>query len=362
MPSLQTLQQLGQSVWLDHINRGLLRNGELQRLVEEGVTGVTSNPTIFAKAIDSGAWYDDALAQLPADLTPEQAATRLMVEDVCAAADLLAPVYERSGGDDGFVSLEVPPALAGDAQATVRVARELRQQVARDNVMIKVPGTEAGLSAMETLLAEGIHVNVTLLFSLVRYRQVAQTYVRAMAANAAPHRVRSVASFFVSRVDSKFDPLLAQLGSEQAENLRGRVAVANAGLAYGFYQELMRRPEFQEQAERGARPQKLLWASTGTKNPEYSDVLYVDELIGAGTINTMTPATLAAWRDHGRPEPRLERNGAEHQRIWAQVQALQLPVDALMDELEREGVAAFYESYENLVRTVAAKRRARPSV
>lgn len=361
MPSLRSLQELGQAVWLDHIDRELLLDGGLQRLVDDGVTGVTSNPTIFAKAIGSGESYDAALARLPADLPPEQAATHLMVEDVRAAADLLAPVYERTGGDDGFVSLEVPPALAGDAEATVQAARELRQQVARDNVMIKVPGTPAGLDAMETLLTEGVHVNVTLLFSVARYRQVVQAYIRAMAANAAPSRVRSVASFFVSRVDSKFDPLLSQLGSEQAIALRGRVAIANAGCAYDFYQEMNRHAEFEEQRQRGARPQRVLWASTGTKNPDYSDVLYVNELIGAGTINTMTPATLAAWRDHGRAEPRLEGGGEAHKRLWKQLQALPLPVDALMDELEREGIAAFHDSYETLVRTVGAKRRARPA-
>ena len=357
MPSLQALQQLGQSVWLDHIDRAVLESGELASLVNDGLTGVTSNPTIFAKAIDGSGQYDAAIRGMGAGLTPEQAASRIMVEDIQAAADVLAPVHQATGGDDGFVSLEVPPALAYDAAATVGAVRTLWREVARPNVMIKVPGTEAGVSAMETLLTEGIHVNVTLLFSVDRYRHVLEAYIRAMAANPTPRTVRSVASFFVSRVDGKLDPLLAQLGTEQALALQGRAAIANAGRAYGLYRDMHAGAAFQEEAERGAQPQKLLWASTSTKDPNYSDVMYVDSLIGAGTVNTMNPATLAAWRDHGTAQSRLEQGGADHEQVWEALRRLNLPLNDLMEALEREGVETFQASYETLVRAVGAKLR-----
>lgn len=357
MPSLHALQQLGQSVWLDHIDRALIESGDLAALVQDGVTGVTSNPTLFAKAIGGGAHYDAAISQLPPDLALEDAAVSLMLADIRAAADVLAPVYEATGGDDGFVSIEVPPALAYDAAATVRAARQLWQQVDRPNVMVKVPGTEAGVAAMETLLTESIHVNVTLLFSVARYRQVVDAYIRAMAANPAPRTVRSVASFFVSRVDSKIDAQLEALGTEAALALRGRVAVANAARAYALYRELHAGPAYREEAERGARPQKLLWASTSTKVAAYSDVLYVDSLIARGTVNTMSPPTLAAWRDHGVAEPRLETDGAQQARVWDALQRLQLPVDEDMAALEREGVEAFQKSYQALLQEVQARRQ-----
>ena len=355
MPTLQALQQLGQSVWLDYIDRGLIDSGELRALVDDGVTGVTSNPTIFDKAISNGTHYDAAIERVPSQTSPDETATTLMIEDIRDAADLLAQVYQASGGDDGFVSLEVSPALAHDAGHTVDAARYLWREAARANVMIKVPGTEAGLIAFETLIAEGINVNVTLLFSLRRYRHVVEAYLRGVTANPDPSAVRSVASFFVSRVDAKFDAALEAIGSEEALALRGKAAVANAVLAYKHFRAVFDGAEFERQRQRGARLQRLLWASTSTKNPAYSDVLYVDSLIGADTVNTMAPATLRAWQNHGVAALRLDGDASEAQAVWDAIQRMNVAVDDLMHELEQEGIDAFYRSYQGLLASLKEK-------
>lgn len=355
MPSLNDLQAAGQSVWLDYIDRDLLSDGGLAALVADGVTGVTSNPTIFAKAIGEGGRYDQAIADAPPAASPEAIASALMIEDIRNAADTLANVYESSGGDDGYVSLEVPPGLAHDTAHTISTARRLWREVARPNLMIKVPGTKEGLKAVELLVAEGINVNVTLLFSLRRYRSVVKSYVDGIKLNPEPGGVRSVASFFVSRVDTKIDALLDQANTPEALVLRGRAAIANATLAYAHFREVFDGEEFQQQVRRGAKLQRLLWASTGTKNASYSDVLYVDSLVGADTVNTMPPKTMNAWRDHGRAATRLPGDEADARATWAALKSLGIDTDAVMEQLEEEGVEAFARSYRQLVDTVAAK-------
>ena len=301
--AMQVLLEQGQSVWLDYLRRGMLRSGELQGLIDDGLRGMTSNPTIFEHAIGGSTDYDDALRTIGSSPKSSlQVFEQLAVEDVREAADLFRPVYDRTEGRDGFVSLEVSPTLARDTEGTIGEAKRLWDEVNRPNVMIKVPGTKEGWPAIQRLLSDGININITLLFSLEHYRQVAIAYMRALEARTrAGHsidRLASVASFFVSRVDTETDRRI-EAGAPSLRDLRGRVAVANAQLAYVWFRDLLRGADWQRLAAAGARPQRLLWASTGTKNPAYSDVLYVDTLIGPDTINTMPPATLQLFEDHG---------------------------------------------------------------
>lgn len=354
MSRLLTLRQLGQSVWLDNLSRTLLREGGLARLVEDGLSGVTSNPSIFHKAIAAGAHYGDDLARLKAsELDAEQRYERLVIPDIQAACDLLVPVFEQTRGDDGYVSLEVSPKLAYEEDATVRAAERLRQAVARDNLLVKVPATPAGRRAFERLIAQGVNVNVTLMFSLSHVREVAQAYVRGArrwhANGGDPRSLKSVASLFLSRVDTLVDRQLDALGHAQARALRGATGVALAKLAYQRYKALFHGPDFAELAAAGVRPQYLLWGSTGTKNPAYSDVLYVEPLIGPETVNTLPDATLAAFRDHGKAALTLECDVEPARAQFLALEQMGIDLEAVGETLQAEGVRLFDEAYSGLL-------------
>lgn len=359
MNPLVELRRLGQSIWLDSLSRTLLQEGGLKRLIQEdGISGVTSNPNIFHKAVSESPYYRGDLAALQA--TPagvERRYEALVVPDIQAACDLLRPLFDQSGGDDGYVSLEVSPKLAYDADATVREAVRLSGLVARENLLIKVPGTEPGLQALERLIAQGVSVNVTLLFSIRHGVEAAQAYMRGLRhwlqAGGDPRKIKSVASLFLSRVDTLVDKRLEALGSERALGLRGKSAVALAKLAYQRYRELFYNAAFAEMAAAGARPQYLLWASTGTKNPGYSDTLYVEPLIGPETINTLPEATLAAFRAHGRALPTLETGVAEAEAHFLALAQLGIDMHAVGEQLQQEGVRLFDEAYDQLLKRVA---------
>lgn len=361
MNPLKVLQQQGQSVWLDYIRRTLMTSGELARLVEEdGLRGVTSNPAIFEKALAGSDDYDEALGSMLFDdghPDPEALYEALAIEDIRMACDIMRPVHEETMGADGFVSLEVSPRLAHHTAATVREARRLWRAMDRPNLMVKVPATEEGIPAIETLIAECINVNVTLMFSLSHYEAVAQAYLSGLERSSDPGRVASVASFFVSRVDTAVDRALDQLGTPEAKALQGSIAVANAKRAYQRFREIFQGESFAALRHRGARPQRVLWASTGTKNPAYSDVLYVEELIGADTVNTMPPATLNAFRDHGHPRPSLEQEVDEAEASLAKLAELGVDLEAITEQLQRDGVAAFAGSFEKLVTALEEKRK-----
>ncbi len=361
MNRLRQLRQQGQAVWLDYIRRDLLTGGELARLIEEdGVSGVTSNPAIFEQAIGGSDLYDESLRALLAagsDRPVAELYEELAVEEIRMAADLLRPVYDETGGADGFVSLEVSPHLARRTEATLEEARRLWRRVARPNLMIKIPATAEGIPAVEEALAEGINVNITLMFSLADYEAVAGAYLRGAARAEDPRRLASVASFFVSRVDSKLDKLLEAAGSDEALELRGRIAVANSRRAYHRFREIFHGEPFAGLRRRGVRPQRVLWASTSTKNPAYSDVLYVEELIGPETVNTLPPETLAAFRDHGRVRPTLtaaELDAAAEP--LARLAALGIDLAAATAELQREGVEKFAQPFDRLLATLEARR------
>ena len=375
MPSrAQQLRNLGQSVWLDYIHRRELHSGVFASQVrDQGVVGVTSNPTIFQQAIGQGTDYDEGIARR---LTgpggpPEVPALfeALAIEDVQGACDLLRPVFEQSGGLDGRVSIEVSPGRAHDTAATIAEGRHLHREVARPNVMIKVPATVEGLPAIATLLAEGICVNVTLIFSLARHAQVMEAYLEGLERRAAQKQplgaLVSVASFFVSRVDSKVDAAIEQrLAALPADSpargllgaARGRAAVANARLAYARFREVFSAPRFRALQAQGARVQRPLWASTSTKNPAYPDTLYVDELIGPDTVNTMPPQTLQAFNDHGRLEVTLTRDLEAAADLFRHLPELGVPSDELIGQLEEEGVKSFAKSFDSLLATLDAKR------
>ena len=363
---MNALQQLWhehhQAVWLDFIRRDLVLGGGLATLVaEDGVRGVTSNPSIFEQAIaasdDYAAQLEELIAGDPGIATADLYEA-LAIEDIRAAADVLRPVYDTSGGGDGFVSLEVSPHLAADTAGTVAEARRLWATVDRPNLMIKVPATDQGIPAIEALLGDGVNVNVTLMFSLADYEAVAGAYLRGVARAPRPDAVASVASFFVSRVDTMVDAELERIGSEAALALRGRAAIANAGLAYRRFRELFGGDAFRELAGRGARVQRPLWASTSTKNPAYRDVMYVEELIAADTVNTIPTATLEAFRDHGRPRPGLADNLSSVDEVLAGLAAVGVDLDAITARLQVAGVAAFAKSFDSLLATLEARRSA----
>jgi transaldolase len=356
---LRCLNAAGQSVWYDHIHRAMLTTGELARLIAvDDLRGVTSNPTIFEKAISGSCDYDAALRQ-QLHSNPDQSSRELFfalaLEDIRMTADLLLPVYQATEGVDGMVSLEVSPDLAYDTEATLREARHLNTCLGRPNVMIKVPATRAGLPAIEQLIAEGININVTLLFSVDRYQQVVEAYLggleQRLAKDQPIDRIASVASFFVSRLDSLLDPLLA----EKCPELQGKIAIANAKLAYQRYQALFTGARFAALAAAGARPQRLLWASTGTKNPAYSDVLYVENLIGSQTVNTMPPATYEAFRDHGVVAPTLEHDWETALAQLTRLSALGIDLASATDRLEAEGVAAFARAFSQVLAAIEDK-------
>ena len=355
MNPLLELHALGQRIWLDNLSRTLLREGTLAKLIaDDGVAGVTSNPSIFFKAISESPFYRDEAAALRRDagLTPEQRYERLAIADIQAACDLLRPLFDRTAGEDGYVSLEVSPALAHDAPGTIAAARRLKGAVQRDNLLIKVPATPAGVAAVETLIGEGCSVNVTLMFSLMHVRDVAQAYIRGLDKwirhGGDARRVKSVASLFLSRVDTLIDKQLDAIGGD-ALALRGKAGVALAKLAYQEYQTIFKGAVFAPLAARGARPQYMLWASTGTKNKAYSDVLYVDGLIGPETINTLPDATLAAFRDHGRAAPTLESGTESARDLFAALARLGIDMDGVGEELQVEGVKLFAQAFEQLL-------------
>ena len=362
MNPLLALKELGQSPWLDYIRRDLLTSGELKRLVEvDGVSGVTSNPTIFEKAIAGTSAYDAQLkALLHADRTAsaETLYEAVAIADVQAAADVLRPVYDAASGHDGFVSLEVAPRLAHDADATVADAKRLWAAVARPNLMIKVPATRAGMRAIETLIGEGINVNVTLIFGLADYAEVVAAYVRGLMRAPDPSRVASVASFFVSRIDTAVDMALAAVTRPEAAALKGRIAIANARAAYRQWSEVFDSEYFDWARDRGGRAQRLLWASTGTKDPAYSDVLYIEELIGPDTVNTLPPATLDAFRDHGKARVRLDEGVDEAEAALDKLGDLGISLSAITARLLDEGLKAFADSYDKLIAALEGKRAA----
>jgi transaldolase len=368
---LQQLAAQGQSVWLDYIRRDLIESGGLAKLVGDGeLRGVTSNPSIFEKAIAGSRDYDRLLeATLRETRDPVAVYERLAVRDIRDAADALRPVYDATGGRDGFVSLEVSPHLAHDTAETVAEARRLWGEVDRPNLMIKVPGTPAGVPAFARLIGEGINVNVTLLFSRDAHRRVAEAYVEAIERRAAHHRdfgrIASVASFFVSRIDTAVDKQLAAraaLASGEAERthlveLMGRAAIANAKLAYQTYLELFGTARWKSLAAKGAQPQRVLWASTSTKNPEYRDVVYVEELIGRDTVNTLPPATLDAFRDHGRVRPSLIEDLEGARRLMRDLAAAGISMDEVTAKLLEEGVQLFADAYDKLLAAIGARVR-----
>ncbi len=356
MNPLLELNSFGQSVWLDYIRRDFVTGGGLRKLIDEdGLAGMTSNPAIFEKAIGGGNEYAAALQALKAKgLGAMDLYETLAIEDIRAAADLFKPVFEATKGLDGFVSLEVSPYLARDTAGTVAEARRLWKDVARPNVMIKVPATAEGLPAIELLTSQDMNVNITLLFSRSVYEQVAQRYIAGLEHRAAEgldiDRIASVASFFVSRIDSAADPLVP-------EALRGKTAIANAVLAYDSYKKIFSGTRWQNLADKGARPQRLLWASTSTKNPAYRDVMYVEELIGVNTVNTLPPATLEAFRDHGKPRASLEEDvGAA--RATLDAVAKHVSLDEITDKLTDDGVKLFAEAFDKLLAAVEAARKA----
>ncbi len=370
MNPLLRLKTLGQSIWLDNIHRNLLESGELERMIrEDGICGITSNPTIFEQAINGSPDYDRAMQALVARYpgqSHQELFYTLAVEDIQAAADILLPVYESSGHRDGMVSLEVSPDLAHDTAGTIAEARALHRRVDRANLMIKVPATLEGLPAVEQLIADGINVNVTLLFSVERYRAVAEAYIKGLEARRnGGHKldqVASVASFFISRVDNQVDKLLEQkaAAAPEAERarilaLRGKAAVANAKMAYQVYREMFASARFKALANAGAHVQRLLWGSTGTKNPDYSDVMYVEELIGPETVNTVPPATYLAYRDHGAPQATLTQDLAEAQAALRDVAAHGIDLAAITRDLEADGVKKFAQSFHTLLDAIAHK-------
>lgn len=361
---LRELTRLGQSVWLDDIRRGWLKDGTLARLIrEDGLAGVTSNPAIFAKAIGNGAEYDHAIRGL-ADrgMTAGAIYEALVLDDVWSAADLLRPTYQASAGGDGFVSLEVSPHLADDTQATLREAQRLWRAFDRPNAMIKVPGTRAGLPAIRALIAAGVNVNVTLLFGLTRYREVVDAFLSGLeqraAANEPLESPASVASFFLSRIDTLVDAKLDALGIPDARVLRGRAAIAAARLAYAIYREWTASERWQRLVSRGARAQRLLWASTSTKDPAYGDTKYVDALIGSQTVNTLPYATLEAYREHGHPVMRLADDLDGARAVRSDLKRLGINLKDASDQLEREGIQKFVEHFDELHTTLGHRARA----
>ncbi len=373
MNPLVDLQNYGQSPWYDNIQRAMLRSGELERMIrEDGLKGVTSNPTIFEKAINGSKDYDDALAHL-LEQNPAQNSRDLFyslaIEDIQQAADLLRPVYDQTGGCDGMISLEVSPDLAHDTASSVAEARRLAARVNRPNLMIKVPATPEGLPVVTALIADGINVNVTLLFSVLRYEEVIEAYVSGLEQalqNGKPlNRIASVASFFVSRVDALIDKLLDEkiktaTPEQQAllKEAQGKAAIANAKVAYQSYERLFATPRFAKLREAGAHAQRLLWASTGVKNPNYSDVLYIDTLIGPDTVNTIPPATYKAFKEHGKAASTLQEGITDAHASIALLAKLGIDMDAVTQQLEDEGVESFINSFKTLLGAIEAKAAA----
>jgi len=364
MNNTEKLWALGQSVWYDNIQRSLLRSGEMAGMIARGeIRGVTSNPSIFMNAIAKTSDYDESLKPLSdSALSAEEIFFRLAIEDIQAAADLFLPLYQESGGADGYVSLEVSPFLADKSAETLAQAEALWRRVKRPNLMIKIPATKAGLPAIQAAIAAGINVNVTLIFSLERYGAVMEAYLSGLEKRAQAGlplgEVSSVASFFISRVDSHIDPRLQVSAAPDAQALAGRAAIANARLAYAQFLRVFSSERFTRLEAKGARKQRPLWASTSTKNPAYRDVLYVEELIGADSVNTVPPQTLAAFLDHGRVRESIGEDLDEARALFARLEALGIQMPQVTAQLEAEGVKAFADAFRVLLDAVADRRRA----
>lgn len=370
MNPLVQLREYGQSPWYDYIRRGMITSGQLQTLIDQdGLMGMTSNPAIFEKAIAGSTDYVDAITQAASEfLGVKEIYERVAIQDIQDAADVMQSVYESSKGRDGYISLEVSPDLAFDTQATIEEAVRLHEAVARKNVMIKVPGTLEGLPAIEELLSRGININVTLLFSMAMYEQVAWRYIRGLerlAANGGDVRqVASVASFFVSRIDSLIDKQLEVKIKKESntsqravmERLLGKVAIANAKLAYQKFQEIFGSQDFQALKAKGARVQRVLWASTGTKNPNYPDTMYVDQLIGPDTVNTMPEATFAAFREHGIVKNTIQEGLEEAKATMRQLAEVGISIDEVTDTLLRDGAKLFVDAFDQLMGVISRKR------
>jgi transaldolase / glucose-6-phosphate isomerase len=361
MNNLQKLAELGQSIWYDNISRGVIKKGELKKMVDEGLLGVTSNPTIFDKAISGSADYDDQIREL-VDRNPNidagEIIQALMVKDIQMACDVLRPVYDRTKGGDGFVSIEVTPNKARDTKATSEEVRELWTKVNRPNLMVKIPATKEGLPAIEQAIYEGKNINVTLIFSVDRYREVADAYIKGLERRVKEGKpvdtIRSVASVFVSRIDTLVDDLLAKKGANKG--LMGKAAVGNTKMIYKAFKEIFFTPRFDALKAKGAAMQRPLWGSTGTKNPSYSDLLYVDTLIGSHTVNTVPPATYTAILDHGKPAPTVETDVAGAQAALRDVAAAGVDMKWVLQKLEEDGVASFEKSFDGLYKNLDEKK------
>lgn len=367
---LVQLHECGQSVWLDQISRSLMTSGQLKRLIDEdGLRGMTSNPTIFQKAIGKGDDYANELKQLArSGGSVSDIYEAVVVNDIGSAADIFRPRYDAENGSDGFVSLEVSPLLANDTQATIKEAKELWQKLNRPNVMIKVPGTPAGVPAFEELIAAGLNINVTLIFAVEVYEKVAETYIRALErreqAGQPVNRIASVASFFVSRIDTAVDKQLEQklqqatdpAQKQKLESLMGKAAIANAKLAYESFQKIFSGDRWNKFKAKGARVQRPLWASTSTKNPKYRDTLYVDELIGSDTVNTMPLKTLEDFRDHGAPKLTLQSGLEDAHRVFSDLKDVGIDMAAVTHKLTEDGVALFAQSFNELIETIKGRR------
>ncbi len=356
---LHGLADHGQSVWIDFLSRDMLRSGELERRMrEDAVVGVTSNPTIFQKAISAGNAYDEQLREvLQEESDPKEIFLRLAERDIEDALELLRPVWDGGGGLDGYVSMEVDPNLAYDTSGTIDEAQRLHETIDRPNLFVKIPATEPGLPAIEEMISRGRPINVTLIFSLKRYSEVAEAYIRGLErlveGGGDPSKVASVASFFVSRVDTEADRRLDELGGH--DELKGKLAIANAKLAYQRYKEIFAGERWQALEAKGATPQRCLWASTSTKNPEYRDVMYVEELIGPNTVNTMPEETIEAFQDHGEVAPTLEQGIDEAKRVFEELERAGVDYDDVTATLEREGVEKFSDSFTELLDGIRAK-------
>lgn len=359
MSKLDQLAELGQSIWLDYIRRSLMESGGLQDRIDAGVRGVTSNPSIFEKAIAGSDDYDPQLEELAkAGKNLREIYESLVITDIQQACDLFRPVYDRSDGLDGYVSLEASPSLAEDTEGTIEEVAHFHEAVDRPNLMIKIPATKAGYPAVEEMLSRGVNINITLMFSLEQYEQVAAAYLngleRFQQAGGDPAELASVASFFVSRVDSKVDPLLDERGQE---SLRGAIGIANAKLAYRRFTEVFSGPRWAKLAAAGARVQRVLWGSTSTKDPRYPDTLYVDNLIGPHTVNTVPPKTLDAYLDHGTLAPTLQRNVDLAEGQLEELQSIGIEFDVVTDELLAEGLTKFSDAFDALMASIESKAK-----
>jgi transaldolase len=353
------LSALGQSVWIDFLSRDSIRGGHLQSLLDEdSVVGATSNPTIFEKAMTDGDAYEEQLRELDPELDVKDVFWALAEQDIRDACDLFRPVWEGGGARDGYVSLEVDPALAYETLSTFKEAMRLHEAVGRPNLMVKIPATKPGLAAIEDVISKGRSINITLIFSLERYGEVAESYVRGLerlvAEGGDPGKVASVASFFVSRIDTEADRRLDEIGGH--DHLKGRLAIANAKLAYQRYKDVFAGPRWEFLASKGATPQRVLWASTSVKNPDYPDTMYVEELIGADTVNTMPEETIRAYQDHGRPRERLESGLSDARKLFDELEDAGVDYEDLTDTLEREGVEKFSDSFDKLLESLTEKR------